>query len=208
MDALVGERAARLERLARRLKTNEARLLLIDEVLGPHIDAVVKNYDPSRIRVSHGAATLAADIEQHRPDFALYFKMRALPREQTELLFRAPDLAWLHLSSVGTDHVADWRDFPVTVTNALGVLSRFSADYAITSMLALNIDLHRYAEQKPDRLWRQFLWQPLEKQTALVVGVGAIGGIVASRAKALGMRVIGVRANPRAHPGVDEMVKT
>jgi D-2-hydroxyacid dehydrogenase (NADP+) len=47
----------------------------------------------------------------------------------------------------------------------------------------------------------------LEGQTLLVIGVGAIGSVLARKAKALGMRVVGMRNRSLEKPeGVDEMI--
>jgi phosphoglycerate dehydrogenase-like enzyme len=85
------------------------------------------------------------------------------------------------------------------------VLAPFLAETVIGALLALNSGLVRYHEQQSQRLWRQHLFRPLTGQTLLVVGAGAIGGEVAVRASALGMRVIGLRRSAVPVAGVDEM---
>ena len=46
---------------------------------------------------------------------------------------------------------------------------------------------------------------PIAGRTLLVVGLGAVGACVAHNAKALGMRVLGVRGTPAPHPAADEV---
>jgi D-2-hydroxyacid dehydrogenase (NADP+) len=91
------------------------------------------------------------------------------------------------------------------LTNSAGVLARDLAETLTGAMLMLNSNLHRYRSQQQAGIWRPLPFTPLCEKTLLLVGVGAIGGHVADNAKALGMRVTGVRASGAPHGSVDEM---
>ena len=54
-----------------------------------------------------------------------------------------------------------------------------------------------------DRTWRQHPWSGAEGKTLLVVGLGRIGQATARLAKAVGLRVLGVRRSEQAFEGID-----
>ena len=54
--------------------------------------------------------------------------------------------------------------------------------------------------------WEHHEWREVYGSTWLVIGVGAIGGAVAERARAFRCTVIGVRRNPDGTEPVDEMI--
>ena len=85
------------------------------------------------------------------------------------------------------------------------MLAPFLAETVIGALTALNCGLIRYHGQQLQQIWCQHPFRPLAGQTLLVVGAGAIGAEVASRASGLGMRVIGLRRSGAPVAGVDEM---
>ena len=148
---------------------------------------------------------LAAALEVHRPEVVFSINSPALGRASHRPILDAPSVRWLHVGGSGYEHVLGWDAGRLTVTNCAGVLAPFLAETVIGALLALNSELIRYHHQQRDRVWRQHLFRPLSGQTLLVVGAGAIGAEVASRAKALGMRVIGLRRSAAPVDGIDDM---
>jgi phosphoglycerate dehydrogenase-like enzyme len=157
----------------------------------------------SRDRDSDLALATEADVA-----FAL-----GLAKEATA---RATRLRWLHCSAhaVGQFSLVDLASRDITVTNSRGIQSTPIAEHVMACLLAL-------ARRLPLTLRRQeqHVWVPNELtgqaspwliagKTMGIVGLGTLGQAIATRAKAFGMRVIGMRRNPdRGVPaGVDHIV--
>ncbi len=122
-----------------------------------------------------------------------------------ELLARARRLRWIQTSGAGADHMMPFEDLPsgVLVTNAAGINADMMADFAIALVLSLQLNLRFYADRQRDGQWKRVLAEPLTGRTVAVIGLGRIGRGVARRAKAMGVRVVGVRRSAAPVPGVD-----
>ncbi len=113
-----------------------------------------------------------------------------------DILVRAPALAWLQLTSAGVDRLVDSdvvRSGRVRVTTASGLHAVPISEYVLGAMIAFAKGFPRALAAQQETAWRPFWPQELEGATIVIVGLGAIGGRVAQLAKALGMRVLGVR---------------
>jgi phosphoglycerate dehydrogenase-like enzyme len=116
-------------------------------------------------------------------------------------------LRWIHLISAGVDHLLpmDWLPSRVVVTNSSGVHSELAGEYAAGALLMLNIGVPRHATNQRVGHWDQVFNSPIRGKTAVLIGVGAIGGAAARHARRLGLTVLGVRRSRRRHRDVDEM---
>lgn len=122
-----------------------------------------------------------------------------------DLLSRAKSLRWLHLRGAGIDRIAVPRllDSGIVLTNGSGNHAPNIAEHVLSLMLAFARQLPRMVRQQGRKVWAA---PPVDRifelsgQTLAVVGYGAIGQELASRASALGMRVIGVKRHPVAVP--------
>jgi len=125
---------------------------------------------------------------------------------------KAPRLKWLHAFNVGVDHPIyhEMLARGVRLTTSSGSTAEPIAQTAIAGMLMLARNFpHWLAAQ------RKHLWDPmrgsgvprdLRGQTALVLGLGQIGREFARLARALGLKVIGVRRNTtQGGTAVDEI---
>ncbi len=114
---------------------------------------------------------------------------------------RAPGLAWMHLPNAGTDHPVFGRllDRGVRLTTSSSAAAEPIAQAAIAGVLWLARGFPAWAEAARRRTWQphRVLPEDLRGRTMVVVGVGAIGNEVARLARALGLRVVGVRRSPR-----------
>lgn len=126
--------------------------------------------------------------------------------------FAAPKLRWLQVFNAGIDHPVFQRFVAngVRLTTASGSSAEPIAQTAITALLMLSRGFPHWLDAQ-----RRKSWEPIQDaavpaelrgQTLLVFGLGAIGREIARLARALGMRVVGVRRSPLAPDDpVDEL---
>jgi phosphoglycerate dehydrogenase-like enzyme len=151
------------------------------------------------------AEMLAEALQRHQPEIAFSIKGPGFPADGHRPLTCFPSLRWIQVGGSGYDHLLPWNNEALTLTNCAGVLAAHLAETVIGGMIALNLGLPEYLRLQAAHTWRPHSFRPLSEQTLLVVGLGKIGGIVATHAKALGMRVLAIRSSEKAHPSVDEM---
>lgn len=130
-------------------------------------------------------------------------------------LLRARKLRWLHSPSAGVHQlmVPELIDSPVILTNGASVHGAAVAEHALALMLAMARGLPRSVQQQARHEWNQAaVWEApgglseLRDHTALVIGLGHIGGNLARLLKAMGMTVLGIRRHPeQGHPHCDEV---
>ncbi len=123
-------------------------------------------------------------------------------------LFALPDLRWFHSFSAGVDHPAfrSLLERGVLLSNSSGSSSPSIAQYVIGMMLRVSKRMDGWTANQRERVWQSQETEELTGKTVGIVGVGAIGGEVARLAKALGMRVIGLRRRQRPVRNVDELL--
>jgi glyoxylate/hydroxypyruvate reductase len=124
-----------------------------------------------------------------------------------ELVAAADHLQLIHVIGAGVDHLQpfDWVPEGVTVANSSGVHAPRAGDFVACALLMLNnLFPHHLTEQRAHR-WSPRYSGVIAGRTVVIIGVGAIGGEAARRAKGLGLHVRGVRASGRPHPYVDEV---
>jgi D-2-hydroxyacid dehydrogenase (NADP+) len=124
---------------------------------------------------------------------------------------RAPRLRWMHLPNAGVDHPVFARllERGVRLSTSSGAAAEPIAQTVIGAVLALARGFPSWADAQRRRAWepRNLEAPPrdLRGQTLTIFGLGAIGLEVARLARAVGLRVIGVRRNPGLAVGaVDE----
>jgi phosphoglycerate dehydrogenase-like enzyme len=113
-----------------------------------------------------------------------------------EQFSKAKKLKWIHLTSAGVEKAV----FPelvksdVVLTNAKGVYGPQISDHAFALLLTLTRNMNHWRQVQETQEWprgREGMVE-LAGKTAVVIGVGAIGGNIAQRAHGFGMRVVGV----------------
>ena len=80
------------------------------------------------------------------------------------------------------------------------------AEYVMRSVLMHYQQPQRWEAQRGRREWQHQTFREVWRSTWLIVGLGAIGGEIARRAKAFDAQVIGVRRTPTGEEIVDELL--
>lgn len=118
-------------------------------------------------------------------------------------------LKWLQLNSAGTDGYLAEGVLPeeAKLTNATGAYGLAISEHMIGMALGLKKKLYLYAENQRNGQWKDegsvtSIWGSV----TLVIGLGDIGSEFASRMKALGSYIIGIRRTKTEKPEfVDEL---
>lgn len=122
-----------------------------------------------------------------------------------EQLASARRLKWIHATAAGVNQLMreDVRRSPVMITNAAGVMTIPMAEHTLGLILALARRFPSAVRHQLNRHWaQQTIWNeqphPVEINgcTLVIVGYGSVGRELGRRARALGMRVVGVKKNP------------
>jgi phosphoglycerate dehydrogenase-like enzyme len=119
----------------------------------------------------------------------------------------SPSIRWLHSPAAGVDlpFYAGLAERGVRVTtshvNAIPI-----AEYVLAVVLSHYQQLARWRDAQAERVWLHHEFREVHGTTWLVVGLGAIGTAVATRAYAFGARVLGVRRHPHGDEPVAEML--
>ncbi|MEW5852902.1 MAG: D-2-hydroxyacid dehydrogenase [Myxococcota bacterium] len=115
-----------------------------------------------------------------------------------ELWPRLTQVRWVHALSAGVEGVLfpALRESAVPLTNARGVYAVSLAEFCLGAMLAFAKDFRRLIRNQQAGRWERFTVEEVRGRTVVVLGYGEIGRAVAVRARAMGMRVIGVRRRP------------
>lgn len=144
-------------------------------------------------------------LARHDPEVVFSIKHPGFPGAAHAPIPAHPSVRWIQIGGSGFDHLLPWDAARLAVTNGAGVLAPYLAETVTGAMLALGCGFLRYVAQQRARHWNPVAFTPLRGRTLLVVGFGRIGACVAENAKALGMRVLAIRATPAPHPAADEV---
>ena len=126
-----------------------------------------------------------------------------------DVLSAASNLRWLQAPAAAPPagyYYPELIDHPVTVTNFRDIYNDHISVHILAIMLSFTKHLQLYRDQQTHSQWRRLEGAAyntifLPDSTALIVGVGGIGGETARLCKALGMRVLGVDARREDRPG-------
>jgi phosphoglycerate dehydrogenase-like enzyme len=117
-------------------------------------------------------------------------------------------LSWIQLASAGVDALPAWAYEGPVVSSGRGVTAEPIAEYVLAVLLEQAKRIHALqlrSREDFDRLGNEHDWPKiplgtLAGSTIGLFGLGAIGQEIARRARAFGMRVLGVRRTAGAPP--------
>ena len=127
---------------------------------------------------------------------------------QPEIIDNAKELRWIMALSAGVERciaIPSVHSRDLLITNMRGIESAAIAEHAIALALSLARGIDTFVSNQAKARWSRqdaeaTQMQVLHGKTMLVVGLGGIGTEVASRAHALGMKVVATRASGRTGP--------
>lgn len=166
------------------------------EALARHPDVA------ARVRVTMGFDGDIYDDVIGRTDAMVTYRF-----PHRKLAAQAPNMKWIQVLGAGVDYLLplDWLPAGVQLTTNHGAHVPKAAQSGLMAILMVHGQLPRLAHNQRNRRWERIFTPVVAGRTLLVVGVGHIGGGIATQAKQLGMKVLGIRASGRPHPDVDEM---
>lgn len=182
------------------------RILIHTHAPQRHIAALTEHFPDLQVDATTRNSELGPKLADFQPDALFTVNITSdapFPRED---VLSCDSLRWVSVGGSGTDHVNPWDPGKLTVTNSAGVAAAMMAEYALGAFIHFNIDVPGLMRDQTAKIWdKDRKVRPLAGQTLLIVGLGHTGRALAQKAKALGMTVIGTRANPRATAHCDEV---
>ena len=163
-----------------------------------------------------------AELQAAAPDAEfLYVPVGELTREivaeadiiignaPAKLIAGTEKLKWIQLNSAGADGYTAPGVLPehAKLTNSTGAYGLAISEHMLAMLLMLMKRLHQYRDNQSEHLWRdEGQVVSVEGATALIVGLGDIGGTFAKRLHEMGAYTIGIRRKDTRKPDyLDEL---
>lgn len=129
-----------------------------------------------------------------------------------ELLDHFPRLKWIQVLTAGLDKlpIAALEKRGILLTNVRGLHRIQMAEYTMAMILNLMRRTYTFYDLQKERRWDSTVRiDEAYGKTLGILGLGAIGEEIAQRAKAFGLKVIGLRKNPGpCPPYVDQLLSS
>jgi phosphoglycerate dehydrogenase-like enzyme len=121
------------------------------------------------------------------------------------------NVRWVHSMAAGVDKLLfpELVESEVPLTNGSGVFSASLGEFVLAAILYFAKDLRRMIHNQAASVWEPFDVQEIGGETVGILGYGDIGRAVASRAHAMGMRVLATKRHVSnlAEPPVERFYK-
>lgn len=120
----------------------------------------------------------------------------------------APRLKWMMATSAGLDRLAPFTMVPegVKLLNNSGAHAEKAGEWGLMAVLMIANRIPTLVTAQRAGTWAPLFGHSVSGRTAVVVGLGDLGGTIAARCAALGMRVIGCSARAAPHPACVRVV--
>lgn len=152
----------------------------------------------------------AEDFERVTGDATVVLAWGASRGLLSQILLSSPHLRWVHIMSAGINHLLskELTETSALVTNGRGAFSASLGEWVLGAILYFAKDFRRLIRSQAQGLWDPFDVVEVSGQTVGIVGYGDIGRQVAVRARALGMRVLGLtRRGPSTVRAGDDLAE-
>lgn len=184
---------------------NGPTVILHTDDPGPALDTARKAHPDLRFHGCDSYEDLPRLVGETGAEVVYTVRFAGTPGFPRAAMVESDTVRWVSVGGSGTDHLAPWDPARVTVTNAAGVAAGMMAEYAIGALLHFSLDFDLFRQAQAERRWISGKVTPIEGQTLLIVGLGQTGRAIARRARAMGMKTLGVRARPARTPDIDEV---
>lgn len=176
-----------------------------------HVVSYTGYYDPTPIRKFLSAQpgvtfTICNSEDELMKEIPQAEVLITLPFTE-ELLAAAPKLQWVQCLRAGVDGYpfAAMKERSLYLTNGKGLHRIHMAEYSIAMMILFARNLHIFQRQQSESNWKRNVPQDeIYGKTVGILGFGAIGDTLATRAKAMGMRVLALKRTPIQTNNVDQ----
>lgn len=148
--------------------------------------------------VPHVVGQSAPEVAEAAPDATVILNWAGSRDLLRAVFLQSPKLRWIHSRSAGLDSTLfpELVESDVPLTNGSGVFSPSLGEFALAAMLYFAKDFARMLRNQAAGVWEQFDVDEITGQTVGIVGYGDIGHAVATRAHAMGMRVLANKRHP------------
>lgn len=159
-------------------------------------------------QLSQGARVLVTDSAAAKADPQIILHWSASLSVLREAFLMSKHLRWIHSRSAGLEQALfpELIESDVILTNGSGVFSPSLGEFAMAAILYFAKDFRRMIRNQKAGVWEQFDVSMVQGKTVGIIGYGSIGRAVASRARALGMNVLGLRRQASKPPEKDPLV--
>ncbi|MBV1706739.1 MAG: D-2-hydroxyacid dehydrogenase [Hyphomicrobiales bacterium] len=124
-----------------------------------------------------------------------------------QLVAAMPHLRFIQALTTGTDHLATLTLPPgIAIASMRGMHGPQMAEVAFLYMLALSRNAVKMHDNQRQATWQRWPQPLLLDKTMVIIGVGAISEALAHRARAFGMRVVGVSDSRSTAADFDEIL--
>lgn len=172
---------------------------------GPLANIIAARHPEIELSMCDSYQELPAKLEAFRADVVFSIRFAGTPGFPRDALLGSYGPKWIAVGGSGIDHLGKWDPVRVTVTNSAGVAADMMAEFVMSAMLHFTHDLRGLEADKKARNWPGRVMDTVRNRHLLIVGLGKTGQALARLAKAFGMTVTGVRANPQPTEAVDEV---
>ncbi|HUG47365.1 MAG TPA: D-2-hydroxyacid dehydrogenase [Candidatus Limnocylindria bacterium] len=150
----------------------------------------------------------SGEVPADATDAEVLFRCAMSKSEFSRAIAESPSLRWVHTCSAGFDQllVPEITDRGLLVTRSAATHHIPISEWVIGYMFMMAKRFPDLMRAQSDHVWAPPETTELGGATVGIVGAGAIGGQVARRARALGMRVIATKREPEPLPDYDEVM--
>ena len=108
------------------------------------------------------------------------------------------DVGWIQSQALGYDNIENFLPAGVGFSNAVSVHEAATAEIALGLILAAQRNLPDHVLDQQRAVWRPRTGPGLQSLTALVIGIGGVGGLIADHLSRFGMDVLRAASRGRS----------